>query len=84
MICIRCGRFCKHSSPTGMGPVCEKLSSAKPVPAHERDLFGYDPAKGELAALYRVRVLVDSMAAEAHMAIEKSFRAARVRLKVWA
>lgn len=80
-ICTRCHRPLKNPTLTGMGPVCSR--NAKPVPAHERDLFGYDPAKGELAALYRVRVLIDSMAVEAHMAIEKSFRAARVRLKVW-
>lgn len=81
-ICTRCHRPLTRPTTTGMGPVCSKRA-APPVPAHERDLFGYDVAKAADAALYRVQVVVDGMVAEAHVAVRREFAAARRRLGVW-
>lgn len=75
MICSRCNRPLKHASSTGMGRVCA-AKYARPVPAHERDLFGYDINAAVCAALYRLQVHIDSMAAEASMALRKSYIAA--------
>ena len=79
--CIRCHRPLKQPTPTGMGPVCAKRA-APPVPAHERDLFGYDLDKAVAAALYRLQVHIDGMAAAASIAIRHEFAAARRRLGV--
>lgn len=80
-VCTRCHRPLKRPTATGMGPVCSK-SAARP-PVHERDLFGYDTAKAAEAAIHRVRVGIDGMAAEASVALRRAVRAARVRLGVW-
>lgn len=80
--CIRCHRPLKAPTPTGMGSVCASRY-AKPIPAHERDLFGYDIAAAADAARYRVRVLVDSLAEEARAAVRDGFHDARVRLLGW-
>lgn len=82
--CIRCHRPLKRPSESGMGPVCAKKAGVEPVREHERDLFGYDLEKAHRAALYRVNVLIESLTAEAHAAVRKSFREARVLLGVWA
>jgi hypothetical protein len=82
-ICVKCHRPLKHPTPTGMGRVCASRA-APPVSVHERDLFGYDVDKAADAALYRVRVLVDGMVAEAHVAVRREFAAARRRLGVQA
>lgn len=80
MICSRCHRPLKHASSTGMGPVCS-ARFARPVPAHERDLFGYEIEKAVLAARYRLQVYIDSMAAEHSMALKTSFREALARIR---
>lgn len=82
-ICSRCHRPLKRPTETGMGPVCSKAAAAVPVPAHERDLFGYDLDKAQHAASYRVKVHVEAMAAEAYIAVRDGFRAARERLLGW-
>lgn len=83
MICYRCHRPLKHASASGLGPVCERRSKVQPVPPHERDLFGYDMDKALHAASYRVQVHIDSMAAEAYIAVRNGFRGARERLLGW-
>lgn len=82
MICSKCHRPLKHASSTGMGPVCA-AKYARPVPAHERDLFGYNIAAGVESALYRLQVHIDTMAAEARMEVRKGFHRARVLLLGW-
>lgn len=82
-VCSRCKRPLKNPTETGMGAVCARKTAAQPVPAHDRDLFGYDIDKAMHAASYRVQVHIDGMAAEAHMALRRGFRAARVALGVW-
>lgn len=83
-VCTKCHRPLKNASPTGMGPVCSRRAQAQPVPDHERDLFGYDLDKAVHAARYRLQVHIDSMAAEASMAVRKEFHRARVLLLGWA
>lgn len=56
---------------------------ARPVPAHERDLFGYNIGAAAEAARYRLQVAIDSMAAEAHMEVKKGFHRSRVLLLGW-
>ncbi len=80
-VCTRCHRPLKQPTETGMGPVCARAARVQPVPAHERDLFGYDIDKAVHAAMYRLQVRIDSMAAEASMALRASFRAALVRIR---
>lgn len=80
MICSRCHRPLKHASSTGMGPVCS-ARYAQPVPAHERDLFGYDIDKAVHAARYHLQVHIDAMAAEASMALRVSYREALARIR---
>ncbi|MEO8391205.1 hypothetical protein [Polaromonas sp.] len=80
-VCTRCHRQLKQPTETGMGPVCARASRIQPVPAHERDLFGYDIDKAAHAARYRVQVLIDSMAAEASMAMRASFQAELGRIR---
>lgn len=79
MICSRCHRPLKHATSTGMGPVCA-ARYARPVPTHERDLFGYNIAAAVEAAIYRLQVQVDAAAAEAQMEVKKGFHRARVLL----
>ena len=81
-VCTKCHRPLKHPTETGMGPVCAKASKVQPVPAHERDLFGYDLDKAFHAARYRVLVHIDSLVAEASMAVRKAGREARARLRL--
>jgi hypothetical protein len=83
MICSKCRRPLKNASSTGMGPVCA-ARFARPVPAHERDLFGYDIDLAVHAAMYRLGVQIDSMAAEAQMEVRKGFHRVRVLLLGWA
>lgn len=83
-VCIRCHRPLKQPTETGMGPTCSKRAQAQAVPAHERDLFGYEIEKAVLAARYRLQVHIDSMAAEAQMEVKKGFHRARVQLLGWA
>lgn len=78
--CTRCHRPLKRPTETGMGPVCAKASKAQPVPAHDRDLFGFEVEKGIAAARYRVQVQIEASAAEAYIAVAHQFRAARERL----
>jgi hypothetical protein len=80
-VCTRCHRPLKQPTETGMGPVCSRAARAEPVPAHERDLFGYDIEKAVHAARYRLQVHIDSMAAEASMALRSSHRAALSRIR---
>lgn len=82
MRCSRCHRPLKAPSQTGMGPVCS-ARYAKPVPAHERDLFGYDTDKAAHAAQYRLGVLIDGLAEEARAAVRDGFLDARCRLLGW-
>jgi len=82
--CISCHRPLKRPTETGMGPVCARAARVVPVPAHDRDLFGYYIDKAVHAARYRLEVAVESAAAEAVMATRAAFREARVRLGVWA
>lgn len=80
MICSKCHRPLKHASSTGMGPICS-ARYARAVPAHERDLFGYSIEAGVEAARYRLQVHIDSMAAEASMALRASYREALERIR---
>jgi hypothetical protein len=50
---------------------------------HERDLFGFDIDKAVEAAQYRLSAHIRSMAIDAHIAVRRQFRQARVRLGVW-
>jgi len=81
--CIKCHRPLKHATASGMGRVCESKSRPVPVPVY-RDLFGYDVEKAAQAAGARVQVHIESLAADAHAAVRRGFREARVRLGVWA
>lgn len=83
-VCTRCHRPLKQPTETGMGAVCARLSRIQPVPAHERDLFGYSIEAAVHAAQYRLQVHIESMAAEAHMEVRKGFHRARVQLLGWA
>lgn len=79
--CTRCHRPLKQPTETGMGAVCARRARIEPVPAHNRDLFGYDIDKAVHAARYRLQVHIDSMAAEASMALRASHRAALERMR---
>ncbi|MCY1167110.1 hypothetical protein D9M73_70670 [compost metagenome] len=81
-VCIRCHRPLKQPTETGMGPVCARASRIEPVPAHERDLFGYDIDKAVHAAMYRLQVHIERIAAEASMALKASHREALARIRV--
>lgn len=80
-VCVKCHRPLKAPTPTGMGPVCSRRAQVQPVPDHERDLFGYSVDKAVAAARYRLQVHIDSMAAEAHMALRASYREALERVR---
>jgi hypothetical protein len=81
--CLKCHRPLKSPTPTGMGRICAAKVAAVPMPDHERDLFGYEVEKGLAAARYRLQVHIESMAAEAYVAVRDAFRAARERLLGW-
>jgi hypothetical protein len=81
--CTRCHRPLKRPTETGMGAVCSKKAKAQPVPAHERDLFGYELDKAVRAAQYRVQVHIDGMAAAAYISVAHDFRRAREQLLGW-
>ena len=78
--CIRCHRPLKHPTATGLGPVCERKAKAVPVPAHERDLFGYDVDKAVHHAKYQLQIHIAVLTEDAHQAIRRGFRDARERL----
>lgn len=78
--CINCGRTLKNPTETGMGPVCARRAKAVPVPAHDRDLFGYDIEKAVAAAQYRISVYIELLAEDARQAVRRGFAAARERL----
>jgi cytochrome c2 len=80
--CRRCHHPMKTAGKDGMGPVCY-AKAGKPIPAHERDLFGYSVAKAAEAAAARVLVHVQQLAIEAHVAVRREFAAARRRLGIW-
>jgi len=79
--CIRCSRPLKNPAHDGMGPTCY-AKAAKPIPAGERDLFGFDIEKAVLSAGLRTRVFVSVLAAQARIDLREAFAAARVRLGV--
>lgn len=79
--CVKCHRKLTRPPVNGMGPVCAK--GAKPIPAHDRDLFGYAVAQACEAASARVRVHVESLAIDAVIAMRHQVNAARRRLVVW-
>lgn len=81
MRCIRCHRTLLHPGVGGLGPVCSRRAQAQPVPDHERDLFGYSIDQAVLAARYRLQVHIDSMAADASMALRSSYREALERVR---
>jgi hypothetical protein len=79
MRCVKCHRPLKREpGPDGLGPVCAK--AAKPIPAGERDLFGYNITAGAEAATKRLRILVSVLAAQARIDTREAFKAARGRL----
>lgn len=81
-VCARCHRPLKRPAVNGLGPVCAKRAQ---LPAKvERDLFGYDIEAAAAAACERLGLHVEALAAEAQVAMRRAFRAARVRLGVWA
>lgn len=82
MRCIRCHRPLTREPIAGMGPRCY-AKAGKPIPAHERDLFGYSVQKAAEAAAARVLVHVQQLAIEAHVAVRREFAAARRRLGIW-
>lgn len=77
--CTWCHRPLKHATETGMGPVCSRRFAA-PVPAYERDLFGFDIDKAVHAAEYRLQVRLDASVLAAQMGIRHGFLRARERL----
>jgi hypothetical protein len=81
--CSKCHRPMNAASESGLGPVCARKAKARPIPAHERDLFGYDPCKAEIAACARLKVSIDSAAVMAHFAVRDGFNVARRALGVW-
>jgi hypothetical protein len=82
--CTRCRRPLKRPTETGMGDVCARKSKAVPVPAHERDLFGYEIEAAVKAARYRLAVYIAGKAAEAYIAVRDGFAQARRDRGVWA
>ena len=83
-VCVKCHRPLKAPTPTGMGSTCARKAKAVAPAAHERDLFGYSIDAAVSAALGRLQVHIESMAAEAHMEVRKGFHRARVLLLGWA
>lgn len=79
-ICQRCHRPIKDATRWGgLGPVCAKL--ATPVPAVERDLFGFDIDAAAAVAKVRLAEFIDARAALAWHELRAGFKAARAR--VW-
>lgn len=79
-VCIRCHRALKQPTATGMGPVCARVAKAQAPEQHERDLFGYDPAKAAIAAQQRLAVQAASAAAAGQAGVRAQARDARARL----
>jgi len=73
--CAKCLRRLKSATLSGLGPVCEKKNP--PPVVVERDLFGFDTERAAAAAVERVAVHVNALAAEAHAAVRDGFRRAR-------
>lgn len=80
--CTRCHRPLKRATESGMGSVCLRKSGAKPIPVHERDLFGFIPRLAAEAAMARLLVQVEIHAAAERHAVRMEFAAARRRLGV--
>ena len=80
--CVKCHRPLKNPpGPHGMGPTCEK--SAKPIEAHDRDLFGFNVELASKAAAERIRVQIEVATVDALLALRHEAAAARRRLGVW-
>lgn len=79
--CIRCHRPLMRRTASGMGSTCERNS--KPIPTVERDLFGFDIPAAAAAAVERLKVHIEGMAAVAVIELRHSFAAARRRAGVW-
>lgn len=80
--CVNCHRPLRLPTPDGLGPKCRK--TAKPIPEVERDLFGFDVPAAALAAVERLRALIEASAAGARIELRHEFAAARRRLGVCA
>jgi hypothetical protein len=78
--CIRCSRPLKNPAHDGMGPTCY-AKAGKPIPAGERDLFGFDIAAAAEAAVARVLAHIESLALTARMETGLAFIRARRRLR---
>jgi hypothetical protein len=76
-ICLRCHRPLRNPAINGFGPVCAK--SAQPVPAVERDLFGFDIEAATAAAQARLAEFIEARAALALHEVRQAFRDARPR-----
>lgn len=83
MRCIRCHRPLKFATETGMGSTCARKAGAQAVPAHDRDLFGFEIHKAVEAAIYRLRIALSCAVVDAHMDLQMQFRKARERLLGW-
>jgi hypothetical protein len=81
--CIKCHRKLTREPIDGMGPRCFAKAGKPAIPAHERDLFGFDIEKAATSASLRTRVLVNVLAAQARIDLRDAFAAARRRLGVW-
>lgn len=79
--CIRCHRPLKRPTESGMGSTCAK--KVKAIPEHDCDLFGYELDKAVESAHERVKRHIAATTAEAHIALRRQFREARVRAGVW-
>lgn len=82
MRCIRCHRKLTREPQDGMGPSCF-AKYGKPIPATERDLFGFDVAAAAKAAMERMRIHVAGLYVEARMEVAYQFAEARRRLGIW-
>lgn len=65
----------KNASQDGMGPVCF-AKAGKPIPKHDRDLFGFNVALATETATARVRVHIEGLAIDARLAVRDGFAAA--------
>lgn len=81
--CIRCHRKLTREPQDGMGRVCFAKAGAKPIPAHESDLFGFDIALATEAARELVRIFVAGLSINARIEMGYEFDKARRRLGVW-
>lgn len=76
--CIKCHRPLKRPTETGMGRVCA-AKFAKPIEPAELDLFGYDIEKAAQAAMQRLHIHIEAMAAEARASLRQAFKQASAR-----